>query len=251
MLMDQVYHRKNYYKEARKISILTKIHTSPNIPNGSYVITKNVDSFLHDIVTMFVNHPELKEGLIGALIHVVAMKIKGHQNPQLPSVEMNFFIASQSLSHRAFDFVSANLLGPSRQTILHHNTKEKSDSIICIENDELERKLTEHLTQLPVYGLSPMLISMSFDGTKVPENLSLSIGSNAIVGGVFPNHKININGKSDEEVMELLSDQSNIERAKELKFAVITIQDPGVGKSPYFVLGGHPQGINAVTSFNA
>jgi hypothetical protein len=232
MLMDQVYHRINYYKEARKISILTKTHTSPDIPNGSYVITKNADSFLHDIVTMFVNHPELKEGLIGALIHVVAMKMKGHQNPRLPSVAMNFFIASQSLSPRAFDFVSANLLGPSRRTILRHNAKERTDSIICIKNDELERKLTEHLTQLPVYGLSPMLISISFDGTKVPENLSLSIGSNAIVGGVFPNHKININGKSDEEVMELLSDQSNIERANELKFAVITSQDPGVGESP-------------------
>ena len=81
--------------------------------------------------------------------------------------------------------------------------------------------------------------------------MALSIGSDAIVGGVFPNHQIDINGKSDEEVMELLSDQSNIERAKELKFAVVTIQDPGVGESPYFVLGGQPQGINAVTSFNA
>ena len=36
-----------------------------------------------------------------------------------------------------------------------------------------------------------------------------------------------------------------------MKCAVITIQDPGVGELPHFVLGGHPQGINAVTSFNA
>jgi hypothetical protein len=55
----------------------------------------------------------LKEGLIGALIHVVARKMKGRQNPRLPSVAMNFFISSQSLSSRAFDFVSDNLLGPS------------------------------------------------------------------------------------------------------------------------------------------
>ena len=81
--------------------------------------------------------------------------------------------------------------------------------MICIENDELERKLTEHLIQLPVYGLSPMLISISFDGTKVPGRLS--IGSNAIVGGVFRNYKIITNDKSDERVLEMLSDQSNIE----------------------------------------
>jgi len=89
-----------------------------------------------------VNHPQLKEGLICALIHVVAMKMKGQQNPRLPSVAMNFFIASQSLSPHAFDFVSANLLGPSRRTIMHHNAKERTDSMICIENDELELKLT-------------------------------------------------------------------------------------------------------------
>jgi len=29
ILMDQVHHRINYYKEARKISVLTKTHTSP------------------------------------------------------------------------------------------------------------------------------------------------------------------------------------------------------------------------------
>ena len=79
--MDQVHHRINYYKEVRKKSVLTKTHTSTNIPNGSYVITKNADSFLHDIVTLFVNHPQLKEGLIGALIHVIAMKMKGQENP--------------------------------------------------------------------------------------------------------------------------------------------------------------------------
>ena len=111
LLMDQVHNRINYYKEARKIGALTKTHTSPDVPNGSHVITKNTDSFLHNVVTLFKTNPQLQEGLIGALIQVVAMKIKGHKNSRLPSVAMNFFVASQSLSPRAFDFIAANLLG--------------------------------------------------------------------------------------------------------------------------------------------
>ena len=250
LLMEQVHHRINYYKEARNIAALTKTHTSPDVPNGSYVITKNTDSFLHEIVTLFKNNPQLQQGLIGALIQVVAMKMKGHKNPRLPSVAMNFFVASQSLSPRAFDFISANLLGPCRRTILRRNAKDKITSMICIEDEDLECKLTEHMIKLPFYGLGPILISVGFDGTKVPETLGLSIATNTIVGGVYPNHQIDINGKSDEEVMFLLSETSEIERAKEMKVAVVTIQDPGPGQSPYFVIGGQPQGINAVTSFN-
>ena len=36
ILMDQVLHSNNYYKEARKIAVLTKTHTSPDVPNNSY-----------------------------------------------------------------------------------------------------------------------------------------------------------------------------------------------------------------------
>jgi hypothetical protein len=43
--------------------------------------------------------------------------------------------------------------------------------------------------------------------------LGLSIATNTIVGGFYPNHQIDINGKSDEEVMMLLSENSEIERA--------------------------------------
>jgi len=248
--MDQVHHRINYYKEARKIGASTKTHPSPDVPNDSYVITKNTESFLHDVVTLFKTNPQLQEGLIGALIQVVAMKMKGHKNPHLPSVAMNFFVASQSLSPRAFDFISANLLSPCRQTILRCNAKDKSTSMICIEDEDLELKLTIPITKLPVYGLRPTLISVGFDGTKIPEMLGLSISLNTIVGDVYPNHQIDINDKSDEEVMEILNVSSEIERAKEMKVAIVTIQDPVAGQSPYFVIGGQPQGINAVTSFN-
>ena len=112
--------------------------------------------------------------------------------------------------------------------------------MICIKDEALELKITSHLTKLPVYGLSPMLISVSFDGTKVPEMLGLSVSSNTIVGGVYPNHQVDINDKSDEEVMEILNASSEIQCAKEMKVAAVTIQDPGAGQSPYFFIEGQP-----------
>ena len=60
--MEQVHHRINYYKEARKIAVLTKTHTSPDVPNNSYVTTMNTESFLHDIVTLFVKSPTVEGG---------------------------------------------------------------------------------------------------------------------------------------------------------------------------------------------
>lgn len=37
----------------------------------------------------------------------------------------------------------------------------------------------------------------------------------------------------------MLNDKYEIECAKELKVAFVTVQDRGAGQSPYFVLGDH------------
>lgn len=73
---------------------------------------------------------------------------------------------------------------------------------------------------------------------------------NTIVGDVYPNHLIGITRKMDLEVMELLSENSPVEHAKEMKAAVILIQNPDVGCCPDFLTGGRPQRIISLTAFN-
>ena len=68
--------------------------------------------------------------------------------------------------------------------------------------------------------------------------------------GSYPDHFIDIRGKSEEDVKSLLQSDSPIVRAKEAKLCVMSIQNPGVGHSPSYTIGAYPQGINAKSSFN-
>lgn len=165
-----------------------------DVPMSSCVITKNADSFLHDIVTFFKSYSLLQDRLIGALIQVIAMKMKGHKNPCLPSVVMMFFRASQLLSPWAFDFVSASIFGPCQQTILCYDANERSPSMICIENHELELNLTEHLTKLPRAMVQVYFNLCWLWWSKSSREIGIIHCKNSIIGGSYPNYLIDING---------------------------------------------------------
>ena len=60
-----------------------------------------------------------------------------------------------------------------------------------------------------------VVISLGFDGAKVPQHLHVDYSHKATVGGVYPNHFIDINRKSNEEVEDLLDPDSSVVRAKD------------------------------------
>ena len=49
ILIEQVVYHTQYY-DVKKMAALTITHTSPDVPSGSYLITKKTVSFLHDAV---------------------------------------------------------------------------------------------------------------------------------------------------------------------------------------------------------
>ena len=93
-------------------------------------------------------------------------------------------------------------------------------------------------------------ISMGFDGTKVPQCLQVDHAHKAIVGGVLPDHSIDVRDKIAEELNILLDPKSSIVQSKVVKLCVMLFQQPGFGKSLISSLGAFPQGINAKSSFN-
>lgn len=193
----------------------------------------------------------MRDSLLCALMQVYVTKLKGkYNNPELPVKAMNFFIACDATSTKTFDFVSANMLGPCLRTIQRRNVTKRQPSIICISTSDLESRLVDHLKTLPEFDNSTLTIAIGFDGTKVPPVLTLSTSSSSIIGGVYPNHMIDVTAMADEEVKAKLDPTSDIERAKEIKVAVITLQNAGIGHSPYFLLAGQPQSINMVSDFN-
>ena len=67
---------------------------------------------------------------------------------------------------------------------------------------------------------------------------------------MFPDHFIDVGNKTAEEFKMLLDPKSSIVRSKEVKLCVMSVQNPGVVKSPTSSIGAFPQGINATSSFN-
>eukprot|EP00957_Ditylum_brightwellii_P086554 6585087-Ditylum_brightwellii.AAC.1 len=108
----------------------------------------------------------MKDGLIGSLLNVIAMKRSGHKNPHIPQDAMNFFIATHSLSPRTFNMVLACLLGPCCRTFSCNNAKSERLPVICIEDKDMEARLLHHLQRLPGFGLRQLAISIGFDATK-------------------------------------------------------------------------------------
>ena len=62
--------------------------------------------------------------------------------------------------------------------------------------------------------------SLGFDGTRVPAILQVEHANKAVVGGVSAAHFIDISGKTDEELLEMIDPKSPIKRAKEVKVVV-------------------------------
>jgi len=106
---------------------------------------------------MFTTNPSMRDSLLCALMQVYVTKLKGkHKNPELPAKAMNFFIACESTSRKAFDFVSANMLGPCLRTIQRRNATTRQPSIICISTSDLESRLVRHFKTLPDYDKSTL-----------------------------------------------------------------------------------------------
>ena len=64
--------------------------------------------------------------------------------------------------------------------------------------------IKEDLTEYTEKEDPVVTISIGFDGTKVPQCLEVDHDHKAIVGGVFPDHFIDVGDKTAEELKTLL-----------------------------------------------
>ena len=172
--------------------------------------TMNTDPFLESFLSMYHDNPTFRDGLLVALMSTFVSKAKGHPNPKFSIDVVNFYVPLEATSGVTFGLVSGNLLGPClRRSIQRHNAFSRVVMfIVC--NDE---NITEHLrSSLSKYNHpnKPMIGSIWFDGTKLPQNLSLSSSHGTILGGAAPNHIISVENLTTEEVNAKISPKSDI-----------------------------------------
>ena len=93
--------------------------------------------------------------------------------------------------------------------------------------------------------------SISIDGTKLSNNISLSSAHKCIFGYASPHRAISIENKSIEEVVLLLKGKGmDMVHTEEVKVVLVTFQQVTNGMCSYMNLCGRPQTSNESSTFN-
>ena len=185
----------------------------------------------------------MKESLLVALMHAFMSKLNGETNREFLPIAMNFFISIESLSRKTYDMMAANFLGPCVRTIQRHNQSSRNGAITECDVEFIRKRLKLFIETIIAdrdenvrKEEAVVAISLGFDGTKVPQHLQVDYSHKAIVGGVYPDHFIDMSGLTEAEVKAILDPDSSIVRAKEVKVAVVSFQYPGEIRNPYNVI---------------
>ena len=134
-----------------------------------------------------------------ALVYVFKFKINGQVNPVFSTIEMSYFIASESLLRKTVVFMSANLLGRSPRTIQKPNTKNCGTTFVNCDKvckkthvsstiTSTVKDLTNNNGQETDQETIVVIVVLAFDSTKVPPCLQVNHAKTVIIGGVHPNH---------------------------------------------------------------
>lgn len=217
---------------------------------GTVTLAHSPDSFMKSFVGNYESHTEERQSLLRLLNKAAQAKMRGHRNPQYEAKAMNFFIALEAIDRKAFDFVSAQFLGPGLRAIQCRNAKDRSEPYIVADEMSLGIKLDKIIESLLDEADYPVAVGISIDGTKVPSALTISMAYHAIFGGAFPNHCIPIDGMDEQQVKLIIAADSDVIRADEVKVAVLTLQKRKQGKPCFVTLAGQPQTLNMNSSFN-
>ena len=97
-----------------------------------------------------------------------------------------------------------------------------------------------------------MAFSVAIDDTKVVAAISIDARNKALVGGDFPRHFIYLYGMESDEIKAKIGETKErdpIEKAVEIKVAVVIFQRLPVGKPPHMLICGQPQSNNEVNDF--
>ena len=161
----------------KEITHQFKTHKS-GISGSLVVVVQNSDSFLRSFVSTYRANPDMKDTTIMACVSTMMLKIKGRENHQVAPSAFNLFVAMNAISQSVFDFCSANLFGPALSSIQRSNAKTRGSHIMTVDAKDLHGRMMHHLQKIfkfkdEIKCSLPVMLSIGFDGTKVPEALQM------------------------------------------------------------------------------
>ena len=149
---------------------------------------------------------------------------------------LNFYRFMNTYDKKATEVLSANLGGPSERYLKSLNAHERDSCILDSGKDttDLAKRIDAAIERRSNNGGGTVTFGISIDATKVAKILEVSSGFQAITGGEYPKHFIDIKGMSKDQVTMILDGKDDvmckISQASEIKVALLTFQSspPGV-----------------------
>ena len=165
---------------------------------------------------------------------------------------INFYRFVQTFSPQAAEVVSANLRGPDQRWVRKINNSEVQDCIFDVTHDMLVARMKK-LAEASSVGPGVLVtFSLAIDATKVEKVLEVSASHKAIISSAFPNHVFDISDFPKDDIDNFIagtSESMNINKATEVKVAVMPFQLTAAGVPPSVIVAAQPQGTNETRYF--
>lgn len=230
------------------------------LPNKTYKIAgegsaPGMKSLFGNAEELCKKNPSFRSSIIVALFKAACAKEQHGSNAATDEKVVNFFRYISTYDKKAAQVMSANLGGPSQRWMATLNAREREDCILD-SGDNGERVISRMEAAIARRSKSngaQVSFSLAIDATKVPTVIEASSGYKAIVGGEFPNHLIDVETKSKEEIQDIIDGKSKeygtIPKATEIKVTVMTFQGSPPGIPASEVVAARPQSNNESNEF--
>ena len=213
------------------------------LPQSFKIIGDNsapgLSKYLGNVVDCWKSNPDFRGGLQVALVKTAITKLKFGNKSKMEEKVLNFYRIMDAYDKKAIEVLSANLGGPSAHYLKSLNARESDSYILDSGRDttDLAKRIDAAIECRSNNGGGTVTFGISIDATKVDKSLELSFGFQAIIGGEYPKHFIDIKGMSKHQVTKILDGKDDvmykIAQASEIKVALLTFQSspPGVSIS--------------------
>ncbi|KAL3788099.1 hypothetical protein HJC23_008161 [Cyclotella cryptica] len=211
------------------------------------------DKFLRQFVSMYqTNAHGIQCSLVALLLKALVVKMSGKRNVKYDEKVRNFFIAlAASGNKQAYEFISGNL---GQCMTLRHAKRiiavRQSFPFIDLEDREIKNTIQNYIgTICEKFGdvNKRVVFTVGVDATVLVKTFQYSPQLEAVIGSVYPNHRIDVSGKSNDEISKVIKDCIDGKygaMADEVKACVVSFQNTPVGMCPYLVVAGNAQTVN-------
>ena len=166
-----------------------------------------VDTVFAEAAELLRTNPAFRSSLNVAILKAAVAKYKHGRNAVVEERIVNFYCFIMTFDKKAADVLYAILDGLGERWLRRLDARER---LLCIldgggQGCIIVQRMRAAIRRRTPSGGTPPAFALAIDATKVPQLAEVSQGYQAIIGLEYPDHILDIVGKSKEEVKLILN----------------------------------------------